>query len=92
MRTAFELKGKRVLVVGIGNSAMDIATESSFVARKTILSSRRGAYILPKYLFGRPLDQIGAYMTSKLRLHFLYREYRRAVSLPRKTRPTGWNS
>ena len=25
-------------------------------------------------------DQIGAYMTSKLRLHFLYREYRRAVS------------
>jgi cation diffusion facilitator CzcD-associated flavoprotein CzcO len=38
---------------------MDIATEASFVARKTFLSSRRGAYILPKYLFGRPLDQIG---------------------------------
>jgi dimethylaniline monooxygenase (N-oxide forming) len=50
---------KNVLVVGIGNSAMDIAVESSFVARKTFLSSRRGAYILPKYLFGRPLDQIG---------------------------------
>ena len=50
---------KNVLVVGMGNSAMDIAVESSFVARKTILSSRRGAYILPKYLFGRPLDQIG---------------------------------
>jgi len=48
-----------VLVVGIGNSAMDIAVESSFVARKTFLSSRSGAYILPKYLFGRPLDQIG---------------------------------
>jgi hypothetical protein len=45
--------------VGIGNSAMDIAVESSFVARKTFLSSRRGAYVLPKYLFGRPLDQIG---------------------------------
>ena len=50
---------KNVLVVGMGNSAMDIAVESSLVARKTILSSRRGAYILPKYLFGRPLDQIG---------------------------------
>jgi hypothetical protein len=50
---------KNVLVVGIGNSAMDIAVESSFVARKTFISSRRGAYILPKYLFGRPLDQIG---------------------------------
>ncbi|MBV9915599.1 MAG: NAD(P)-binding domain-containing protein [Solirubrobacterales bacterium] len=50
---------KNVLVVGIGNSAMDIAVEASFVARKTFISSRRGAYILPKYLFGRPLDQIG---------------------------------
>jgi len=51
--------GKNVLVVGIGNSAMDIAVESSFVAKRTFISSRRGAYILPKYLFGRPLDQIG---------------------------------
>ena len=52
-------RDKTVLVVGIGNSAMDIAVESSFVARRTVLSSRRGAYVLPKYLFGRPLDQIG---------------------------------
>jgi cation diffusion facilitator CzcD-associated flavoprotein CzcO len=54
-----DFRDKNVLVVGIGNSAMDIATESSFVAKRTFLSSRRGAYILPKYLFGRPLDQIG---------------------------------
>jgi len=54
-----DFRDKNVLVVGIGNSAMDIAVESSFIARKTFLSSRRGAYILPKYLFGRPLDQIG---------------------------------
>ncbi|HET9719124.1 MAG TPA: NAD(P)-binding domain-containing protein, partial [Solirubrobacteraceae bacterium] len=52
-------RDRNVLVVGIGNSAMDIAVESSFVARRTLLSSRRGAYIIPKYLFGRPLDQIG---------------------------------
>jgi len=52
-------KGRRVVVVGIGNSAMDIAVESSFVAEATWLSSRRGAHIVPKYLFGRPLDQIG---------------------------------
>jgi dimethylaniline monooxygenase (N-oxide forming) len=52
------LRGRSVLVVGIGNSAMDIAVESSLVARRTFISSRRGAYVLPKYLFGRPLDQL----------------------------------
>ncbi len=62
-----DFRDKNVLVVGIGNSAMDIAVESSFVARNTFLSSRRGAYILPKYLFGRPLDQIGVNaMTGRL--------------------------
>ncbi len=54
-----DLAGKRVLVVGMGNSAMDIAVESSFVAQRTMVSSRRGAHILPKYLFGKPVDQIG---------------------------------
>ena len=54
-----DFRDQRVLVVGIGNSAMDISVEASFVARRTLISSRRGAYIIPKYLFGRPLDQIG---------------------------------
>ncbi|MBV9424058.1 MAG: NAD(P)-binding domain-containing protein [Solirubrobacterales bacterium] len=54
-----DFRDKNVLIVGIGNSAMDIAVEASFVARRTFLSSRRGAYVLPKYLFGRPLDQVG---------------------------------
>jgi dimethylaniline monooxygenase (N-oxide forming) len=65
-------RDKNVLVVGIGNSAMDIAVESSFVARKTFLASRRGAYILPKYLFGRPLDQIGVNALTPL-LPFAFR-------------------
>jgi hypothetical protein len=67
-----DFRDKNVLVVGIGNSAMDIAVESSFVARKTFLSSRRGAYILPKYLFGRPLDQIGVNPLTPL-LPFAFR-------------------
>jgi cation diffusion facilitator CzcD-associated flavoprotein CzcO len=66
------MRGKNVLVVGIGNSAMDIAVESSFVANKTFISSRRGAYILPKYLFGRPLDQIGVNALTPL-LPFSFR-------------------
>ena len=67
-----DFRDRRVLVVGIGNSAMDIAVEASFVARRTLLSSRRGAYILPKYLFGRPLDQIGVNALTP-RLPFAFR-------------------
>ena len=52
------LRGKRVLVLGIGNSAVDIAVESSRIADKTFLAMRRGAYVLPKYLNGKPIDEI----------------------------------
>jgi dimethylaniline monooxygenase (N-oxide forming) len=52
-------RDKHVVVLGMGNSAMDIAVESSFSAAATHLAARRGAWILPKYVFGRPLDQIG---------------------------------
>jgi cation diffusion facilitator CzcD-associated flavoprotein CzcO len=51
-------RDKRVVVLGMGNSAMDIAVESSFSAAATYLAARRGAWVVPKYLFGRPLDQI----------------------------------
>jgi hypothetical protein len=55
-----DLHGKRVLVVGIGNSAVDIVSE---LARKTVsdtvfLSTRSGAYVVPKYIFGKPADQV----------------------------------
>jgi cation diffusion facilitator CzcD-associated flavoprotein CzcO len=54
------LRGKRVLVVGMGNSAMDIAVDASQVAAgPVILSARHGAHIVPKYLFGRPADATG---------------------------------
>jgi cation diffusion facilitator CzcD-associated flavoprotein CzcO len=58
--TPLNLYGKRVLVVGIGNSAVDIVSE---LARKTVsdtvfLSTRSGAYVVPKYIFGKPADQV----------------------------------
>jgi dimethylaniline monooxygenase (N-oxide forming) len=49
---------KRVVVLGMGNSAMDIAVESSYVAERTYLAARSGVWIIPKYIFGRPLDQL----------------------------------
>jgi dimethylaniline monooxygenase (N-oxide forming) len=50
--------GKDVVILGMGNSAMDIAVEASYVARRTFLAARRGAWIIPKYMFGRPVDQL----------------------------------
>ncbi|MFC4056763.1 flavin-containing monooxygenase [Planomonospora corallina] len=56
-RTAEVFRGRRVLVVGMGNSAMDIAVDASYVARgPVLLSARHGVHIVPKYLFGRPSD------------------------------------
>ena len=51
--------GKRVVVLGMGNSAMEIAVEACATAEATYLAARRGAWVIPKYVFGRPLDQIG---------------------------------
>jgi dimethylaniline monooxygenase (N-oxide forming) len=50
--------GKRVVVLGMGNSAMDIAVESSYVAERTYLAARQGVWIIPKYVFGKPVDQM----------------------------------
>jgi hypothetical protein len=50
--------GRDVVVLGMGNSAMDIAVESSYVAANTYLAARQGAWIIPKYVFGRPVDQL----------------------------------
>ena len=55
-----QFAGKDVVVLGMGNSAMDLAVDASYVASSTVLCSRRGAHVLPKYFFGKPSDQLGA--------------------------------
>jgi thioredoxin reductase len=50
--------GKDVVILGMGNSAMDLAVESSYVAANTYLAARKGAWIVPKYVFGKPVDQL----------------------------------
>ena len=51
--------GKRVLVVGLGNSAVDIASElgQRAIAEKLWVSTRRGVWVLPKFLNGKPVDK-----------------------------------
>jgi cation diffusion facilitator CzcD-associated flavoprotein CzcO len=85
-RTPFEpvdCIGKRVLVVGLGNSAMDIASELSQrpIAGKLFVSARRGVWILPKYLGGQPIDKnpAPAWMPKALRQWLGGRIIRKAI-------------
>jgi flavin-binding monooxygenase-like protein len=65
-RTNDEYAGKNVLVVGFGNSAVDIACDTSRVARQVFLSTRRGAHVVPKYLRGLPVDELVTPANSRL--------------------------
>ncbi|MDX2161486.1 MAG: NAD(P)-binding domain-containing protein [bacterium] len=56
-KTAAPFRDKRVLVVGGGNSACDIAVETSRISAFTAISMRRGYFIVPKFsLNGKPTD------------------------------------
>jgi len=54
-----DLRGKNVIVLGMGNSAMDIASELSQkpLAKSLYLAARRGVWIFPKYINGEPADK-----------------------------------
>ncbi|WP_067657710.1 flavin-containing monooxygenase [Nocardia harenae] len=58
-RTPLDLYGKRILIVGIGNSAADITVElsSRSMDNEVWLSTRSGAWVVPKYLAGTPADR-----------------------------------
>lgn len=56
-----QLKGRRVVVVGMGNSAMDIAVDASYHSEETWLSARSGVHVIPKYVFGRAYDQFAGH-------------------------------
>jgi hypothetical protein len=53
-----EFDGKKVLIVGAGNSGVDIASDAATYADQAYLSVRRGYRFIPKYLFGLPTDAL----------------------------------
>jgi Flavin-binding monooxygenase-like len=55
---AAQLRGRRVLVVGAGNTGCDIAVEAAQQAARCWHSTRRGYWYAPKYVLGRPADQV----------------------------------
>ena len=69
-----DFRGQRVLVIGGGNSACDVAVESSRVATSVDMSWRRGYWIVPKFMMGQPAD------TFSQRIHWLPRWIWRRLS------------
>lgn len=72
-RSAAQLSGKRVLVIGAGNSGVDIACDAALSAKRAVLSMRRGYHFIPKHVFGKPADvfaKSGALLPSKLQQWF----------------------
>ncbi|MFF5627277.1 flavin-containing monooxygenase [Microbacterium sp. NPDC012755] len=57
-KSAAQLAGKRVLLIGAGNSGCDIAVDAVHHAASVDMSVRRGYYFVPRYLFGRPSDTL----------------------------------
>lgn len=57
-RSPAQLAGRRVLLVGAGNSGCDIAVDAVHHAVSVDMSVRRGYYFVPRYIFGRPSDTL----------------------------------
>lgn len=53
-----QLRGRRVLLIGAGNSGCDIAVDAVHHAVSVDMSVRRGYYFVPRYLFGKPSDTL----------------------------------
>ena len=51
-------RDKRVLVVGMGNSAVDIASDICVVAKSTTISARSPVLVMPRMLFGVPTSRV----------------------------------
>jgi hypothetical protein len=90
-KTPEVLAGKRVLVIGGGNSGCDIAVEAAQFGALAWHSTRRGYWYMPKYLLGRPADQVGDLMLA-LRIPLWLRRasasllHRVLVGSPRRSR------
>lgn len=50
--------GKRICIVGIGNSACDIASDVCVLGARTVMVARSGVLIAPKLIFGRPFTDV----------------------------------
>lgn len=68
-RTPDQISGKKLLIVGIGNSAVDIACEAArLYGERVTISTRSGAHIIPNWIMSMPFDSLANPLTAKLPL------------------------
>ncbi len=67
--------GKRICVVGVGNSACDIASDVCVTSKGTVMVARSGVMIAPKLIFGRPFTDV----TMKLYKRWMPDNLRRRI-------------
>lgn len=86
-RGAHEFDGRRVLVVGCGNSGADIACDAAQRAAHAGISLRRGYWFIPKFFAGLPTDVYAARQPKVplwIRQKVLKRRLLRQIGDPRR--------
>jgi glycine/D-amino acid oxidase-like deaminating enzyme len=82
--------GRRVLVVGAGQSAAEIAVEASTVSERTFLSVRRGVHVIPRWVGRGPYDATDVAPLNRLPWRLLNMTYRRRVARALGPVPASW--
>jgi dimethylaniline monooxygenase (N-oxide forming) len=67
--------GKRVCIIGAGNSAVDIASDICTTAARTVLVARSPVLVMPHFVLGRAIGDIGALLQRR----FIPTAFRRKV-------------
>jgi len=72
--------GKRVCVIGAGNSGLDIAADLASVNPRTVLVARSGVLIVPKLIFGRPFTDMTVWLAHPLIPQWIGRKITRVLT------------
>jgi dimethylaniline monooxygenase (N-oxide forming) len=89
-RTPEPYAGRRVLVVGAGQSAAEIAVEVSTVAERTFMSVRSPVHVIPRWIGRRPYDASDVAPLNLLPWRLLNVIYGARVARALGPRPASW--
>jgi dimethylaniline monooxygenase (N-oxide forming) len=89
-RTPEPFGGRRVLVVGAGQSAAEIAVEIAPMGARTCISVRRGTHVIPRFVGGRPYDAMDVSPHNRMPWRLMNRVFGRAVARELGPLPPDW--